>query len=81
MKQLESAREVISALGGNDAVEAMTGRDYKTVCGWGVKDRFPPETYVLMTAELAAYGFTAPPSLWRQIERPEESQEEEAVDA
>ena len=68
MKRLDTAREVISALGGLDDVAALTGRKYVTVSAWQTRiGTFPPETYLLMTETLRARGFEAPESLWRQI--------------
>lgn len=76
--QLETAREVIAALGGLDAVSELTGRKYGTVSAWQVRfNRFPPELYALMTAALEKTGATAPKSLWSQVEPP---MPEEATD-
>lgn len=84
MKHLESAREVISALGGLDAVAALTGRKYVTVSAWQTRfDSFPPELFALMTEELEKIEVTAPKSLWRQVEgvpSDDEIQEQEAAD-
>lgn len=82
MTELESAREVIDALGGLKAVEALTGRKTTTVSAWQAKfNSFPAELFVLMTEELRTLGYTAPKALWRQIERPDDSQECEVADA
>lgn len=69
MKHIESAREVIDALGGIKAVSALTGRKTTTVSAWQAKfDGFPPNTYILLTSALALKGFAAPAALWGQIE-------------
>lgn len=67
--KLASAREVITALGGLDAVAALTGRKYVTVSSWQSRlHGFPPSTYVVMTEALRRAGYIAPDTLWRQTE-------------
>jgi hypothetical protein len=65
----ENARDVITALGGLEAVSLLTGRKYGTVSAWQTRfNSFPPELYVIMTEALEKIGASAPMSLWRQIE-------------
>lgn len=79
---MDNAREVIAALGGLDAVSALTGRKYVTVSAWQTRiGRFPPSTFVMMTEALAAGGYTAPESLWGQIGRADDPSEWEAANA
>lgn len=67
-KQLETADDVIDALGGNRAVEALTDSSPQTVSNWRNFGRFPSNMFVRMTAALAKQGLSAPVSLWRQME-------------
>lgn len=63
---LKTAREVVAALDGIEAVSRLTGCRPKSVSAWQAKDlSFPPKTYVAMIQALAARGYTAPASLWR----------------
>jgi hypothetical protein len=67
MKRLNSAREVIEALGGRDAVMEMTGATGKAVWNWaGYFNAFPADCYKLMIDKLARKNLTAAPYLWRQ---------------
>lgn len=61
---LETAREVIDALGGPTAVGRMTGDSPQAVCNWGKKGRLQPETYVVLSAALLKRGLSAPTRLW-----------------
>lgn len=84
MKLLESAREVVDALGGIAAVAVRYQRKPTTVSAWQAKfGTFPPSTYVVMTDDLLLLGYTAPNRLWRQIGlAPDQDEElEEAADA
>lgn len=65
LEQLETADEVVAALGGNPSVEALTESKPTAVCNWVATGSFPPKTYVVMTMALAALGKTAPAALWR----------------
>jgi len=68
---LKTALEVIAALGGYSAVEALTGADYKRVWDWGKDGHFPPRYHLLMSFELAKKGRRARPSLWGMVTTPE----------
>lgn len=65
VQHLQTHDEVISFLGGFEAVKELTRR--KTVSNvsmWKLRKRFPPDTYIVMTDALAAKGAAAPPALW-----------------
>jgi len=65
MKKLNNSRDVVTALGGVDAVASLTGRHYKSVSRWqAAKEAFPPTLYVAMQTALVEIGFTADPGLW-----------------
>lgn len=65
MRTLNSTEDVIEALGGNQAVAAITRRNKDGVV-WNWKDRktFPANTYVVLKAALKERGLSAPDSLW-----------------
>lgn len=68
-EQINTADEVIEALGGTTAVAGIFGVDLRVVSNWRRADRgLPPETFHAFQELLAAIGKTAPPSLWRQRE-------------
>jgi hypothetical protein len=61
---LTSTNAVIAELGGTQAVADLTKRAYNAAFNWHAQHAFPSNTYVVMTAALAARGFCAPDSLW-----------------
>ena len=64
-KQLNTVDEVISELGGFDAVKELTSRSSASaVPMWKNRKRFPTNTYTTMKAALAAKGCSAPSKLW-----------------
>jgi len=66
--ELNSANEVIDALGGTGAVADWLGVDIRVVSNWRVRG-LPPETYKAFNTRLDSLGgWTAPSSLWRQKE-------------
>jgi len=66
---LTTSAAVIDRLGGNTEVAKITGARAKTVSMWRTVERgFPPETYAVLSAALAARNLQAPLSLWKQIE-------------
>lgn len=66
VKQLQSVEDVISELGGNDAVRELTNRGKPSaVLMWKVRQTFPRETYLIMKAALREKGADAPDSLWK----------------
>ena len=60
---LRGASEVIDALGGNGPVGELTNAAPKAVSAWR-KNGLPPDTFVVLSAELAKRGLRAPASLW-----------------
>lgn len=68
MEELSTAEQVLQALGGHEAVAALTGSKPKAVTNWKYFNRFPSRTYVAMTGELKRRGKRAPASLWKMSE-------------
>ena len=64
MSNLSSVGTVISALGGNQQVAAITHSNPKAVSNWKSGQRFPASTYVSLQAALNKMGLTANDSLW-----------------
>ena len=62
---LQTADQVLEALGGSQGVAEITGSKLNAVGNWKIIKSFPANTYVVMTAALAARGKRAPASLWR----------------
>ena len=67
---LVTTSAAIDALGGTMAVARLTGRVKSAPFKWRKRGRFPPATYLMMTAALAAKGVFAPAWLWSQEPRP-----------
>lgn len=64
-KQLHTVEEVISELGGFDAVRELTNRRGQwTVPMWKHRKKFPPTTFTVLKAALDAKGASAPVTLW-----------------
>jgi hypothetical protein len=71
MKQLTTTRDVITALGGDDAVGRMFGVGKTAVSNWRCTSRFPGYTALAMKEALVEKGFDAPADLWRsEIAKP-----------
>ena len=69
VKQLNSIEEVISELGGFDAVRELTKREsISAVPTWKYRGSFPPNTYAVMKAALHARNAEAPDGLWNMAE-------------
>lgn len=66
MKSLETAQEVMDALGGAKGVRALLGASTNAVSNWKVAGKFPAACMDRMRTALAEHGYTAPPSLWGQ---------------
>jgi len=66
--KLDSAGEVMEALGGVDAVARLTGVTYRAAHNWKAARKFPARTHAALTAALAERGLSAPQSLWNQVE-------------
>ena len=71
MRRLKTAREVVDALGGIEAVATMTRAQPKTVYHWtGRNDCFPSRTFDTMKAALKRRHLHAPAKLWNQLPPP-----------
>jgi hypothetical protein len=69
-KQLSTVEEVISELGGFDAVKDLTHRTSSSaVPVWKFRQKFPPNTFAVMMEALEAKGATAPETLWGMTQR------------
>lgn len=73
-RALETTREVLDALGGDHAVAALTGSDYKNVEGWRRAQTFPSRYFLVMTFALHKKRRSAPPELWGQVTPAERAQ-------
>ncbi len=64
-KQLSTIEDVISVLGGVDAVKELTKRtSASAVPMWKNRKKFPTRTYSVMKAALQKRGLSAPDDLW-----------------
>lgn len=71
MRRLRTAREVIKALGGPEAVMRLTKTNKQQLWNWeAYYEAFPARAYWLMTRELAKKDCVAPPHLWKQLGAP-----------
>lgn len=68
MKELQTASEVIEALGGHRATSILTRRKGTAVYNWGYNNKLPPDTYFAIIDPLNAKGMTAPKTLWGMVE-------------
>lgn len=64
MADLQTAGEVIDALGGTAATARLTGRKVQHVSNWRAAGRLPAKTFLVLQAELRERELSAPPSLW-----------------
>jgi hypothetical protein len=64
MIELQSTSEVITELGGDDALTQLTGSNRKAISMWRTMGRFPWRTQLPIIDALRARGKTAPHSLW-----------------
>jgi hypothetical protein len=79
MKILDTASDVIDALGGNPKVGEVTQRKPSAVSNWRKFNSFPANTYVAIKAALAAIECDAPDSLWDMVEAAASEQPAEAT--
>ena len=70
MTNLQSTSEVIDQLGGTAEVARLTSTTSKAVSNWRAFERFPANTYLIIQAELAKRGKSAPDQLWTMREPP-----------
>jgi len=66
--ELKSVAEIIRALGGVAAVQAVTGQKYNTVWNWKWRDKVPPEFHLIVSQALASKGLSAAARLFGQHE-------------
>ncbi|MEH2501213.1 hypothetical protein V1290_000024 [Bradyrhizobium sp. AZCC 1578] len=65
VKQLHTVKEVISELGGQDAVKQLTNsKSASRVPMWKNRKRFPATTYTVLKSALQERGLSAPDDLW-----------------
>jgi hypothetical protein len=68
MVEHQTAADVISSLGGLNAVKALTkAKNTKAVWNWKKANRFPAKTYLALISALAHRGDTAPNTLWNMV--------------
>ncbi len=73
MKELRTVATVIKELGGdmrgmNTYVAELTHKSLQCVTNWKAKDRFPPDTYLILQKALKEHQATAPARLWGIVE-------------
>lgn len=73
MHQLNTARQVIEKLGGVESVAALTARRPKAVTNWPLFNKFPANTFLVLSKALEAQGCTAPISLWNMVPAEEQA--------
>jgi hypothetical protein len=66
-RRFETSTEIFDALG-IENIMALTGGKYTAVLYYKASGKFPPKTYLVLKAALAAIGAEAPDSLWQMIE-------------
>lgn len=71
---LKTTVDVMRALGGLQAVCALTGSGYKATENWSRAETFPPRFFLVMTFALWRRGLSAPPELWGQVTPAERKQ-------
>lgn len=66
VRELKSIDEVVTELGGAQAVMELTGRDGASVVPvWKHRGHFPGYTYPAIQKALRAKGASAPDALWK----------------
>lgn len=68
LKPLLTMAEVDRVLDGTVATARIAGKSAQSISNAKKRGFYPKDTYAVMLAELAARGYWAPASLWRQIE-------------
>ncbi len=64
-EQITTTTDVISALGGTQAIQDLLGVGQQAISHWRTQNRFPPHTFVTVQAALMKRGLSADVSLWR----------------
>ena len=73
MNRFATTKDVVTALGGTDAVAKMFNVTSQAVSVWRVRGHFPPHTFSKIQTELLMLQSTADLSLWNW-ERPAKKQ-------
>jgi len=63
-RSLQTASEVIDALGGTAATARFTGRKDQHVSNWRATGRLPADTFLIISQELETKNCKASPVLW-----------------
>lgn len=69
-RELQTAGDVIDALGGTAETARLTKRKSQHVSNWRAAGRLPADTFLIMLAELRERDCNASPKLWG-IKEPE----------
>lgn len=62
--ELQTASEVVDALGGPAATGRLTGRTPQAACNWKATGKLPAELYLLINKALEREGKRAPAALF-----------------
>jgi hypothetical protein len=65
---VETVADAIAKLGGPTATGKLVGRSAQSVVNWRAANKFPGDTYLILSAALEDRGLRAPPSMWGLIE-------------
>lgn len=63
-RNLQTANDVIDALGGTAATARLTGRRGSHVSNWRKSGRLPAQTFLVLKHELTSRDCSASPELW-----------------
>lgn len=64
LSHLETANDVIDALGGTAATARLTGRKDQHVSNWRAAGRLPADTFLILQDELRKIGKSANSMVW-----------------
>jgi hypothetical protein len=64
IRELKTTSDVIDEFGGTVAFSRLIGKSKQSVSNYRASGRFPPETFLFVTAELRRRRRSAAPSLW-----------------
>jgi hypothetical protein len=62
--EVQTASEVIDALGGTGATARLTSKSNQAVSNWRATGKLPADTYYALNGELEKLGIAAPPTIW-----------------
>lgn len=71
MVTLHSVKDVVAALGGPTETARIAKSGANNVWNWKSTNKFPADSYLLLSEELKARDLYAPPSLWGMREAAE----------